>query len=296
LACGLLKYQRVVKKGHVKKFKHFVSVFVFVFSPNLLFSAVHSQKSQAVSYQAPLKLFFKKQSELNAPAQSFSKPDQTYETVFGGLDAQIAIQYHDQWGAHEQNLPYRSSSWRGEFLTNQVQNGSPTYDWQARENFAKQVFRMRVERGVREYLKQIKASQAIAKAQGALESLREVSVPVSSGSSESSGKSSGRLQVGYDLLSDSSKVEYVGGPVDMGFYKNGILSQFENSNTALMQVSSEVSPEIGRLSLSAPLSGTHIQTSLSKQLSSQIAASVSAQQSLKPGVDSSYYWNMAFSF
>lgn len=296
MACALLLYQFVVKQGNVKQFKHFAIVFVFICSSNLVFSAVRSLESQTVSYQAPLKLFFKKQSELNAPAQSFSKPDQTYDTVFGGLDAQIAIQYHDQWGTHEQNLPYRSSSWRGEFLTNQVQNGSPTYDWQARENFARHVFRMRVERGVREYLKQIKTSQAIARAQGALESLRQVSVPVSSDSSESSGKSSGRLQVGYDLLSDSSKVEYVGGPVDMGFYKNGVLSHFSDGNTALMQVSSEVSPEIGRLSLSAPLSGAHIQTSLSKQLSSQIAASLSTQQSLKPGVDSTYYWNMAFSF
>lgn len=270
-----------------------VIAFLFFFlTPSFVFSAIRPGVSYQSSTEAPLKLFFKKQSELNAPPQSFSKKAQSYETLFGGLDAQIAIQYQDQWQSHEQNLPYRSTSWRGEFLNNSVQSGSPIYDWQARENFARQVLRMRVERGVREYLKRIKTSKVIARAEGALESLRQVSVPVSSGSSQSAG----RLQFGYDVLSDSSKLEYVGGIVDMGFYKNGILSNVSDGNSALMQVSSEVSPEVGRLSLSAPLSGTHIQTTLSKQLSAQISASVSSQQGIKRGTESSYYWNMAFSF
>lgn len=265
---------------------------LILLTPSVLFSAIRPGVAFQSSSEAPLKLFFRKQSELNAPPQVFSKKDQSYETLFGGLDAQIAIQYQDQWSSHEQNLPYRSTSWRGEFLNNSVQSGSPLYDWEVRENFARQVLRMRVERGVREYLKRIKTSKVIARAEGALESLRQVSVPVSSASSSPSG----RLQFGYDVLSDSSKLEYVGGRVEMGFYKNGILSNINDQSTALMQVSSEVSPEVGRLSVSAPLSGTHVQTTLSKQLSSQISASISSQQSMKRGTDSSYYWNMAFSF
>lgn len=260
--------------------------------PSFLGAAIRPAETRSAAIQSPLQLFFKNQKDLNIPAQAVAKTAPAYDSLFGGLDAQIAIQYQDRWRTHEQNLPYRSSSWRGEYLTNSIQNGSPVYDWEARENFARQVLRMRVERGVREYLKRIKTSKIIARAENALESIRQVSVPVSS----SSSKASGRFQFGYDVLSDSSKLEYVGGWVDMGFYKNGILSNIQDQSTALMQMSSEVSPELGRLSLSAPLSGTHVQTSLTKQLSQDITTSVSTQQSLRKNGEATYYWNMAFSF
>jgi hypothetical protein len=150
---------------------------------------------------------------------------------------------------------------------------------------------MRIDQGVREYLKNMKQSETLAKAQGAIEALQNVSIS----SSEESG-SKAQLRLGYDLFSDSSKLEYVGGIVDFGVYKNRMLSNPTDGSSAQMTVTKDLGEDVGRASVTVPLSAENIQTSISKQLSSTVATSLSSTQPLKTRQDSSYYWNVAFSF
>lgn len=215
-----------------------------------------------------------------------------YNAYFGNLDGKISLLYREQWGFHDQNLPFRSSSWRGEFISNSAASGTIVYDWQERESFAKQVFRMRIEQGLREGLNSLKRSEVVAKAQGTLDSLRDVSITTA----QQSDGSKAQLKLGYDLLSDSSKLEYVGGSVDVGIYKNRMLSNPTDQSSALMTMSTGLGPLLGRASVSMPLSAQQIQTTVSKQLSSTVATSVSSTQPLKAQQNSSYYWNVAFSF
>ncbi|MFM8268754.1 MAG: hypothetical protein ACKN9V_01085 [Pseudomonadota bacterium] len=198
-----------------------------------------------------------------------------YNNYFGSLDNKIATIYHEQW----------------------VQNSSTPFagannDVESREVFAKQVFRMRIDQGVREYLKTLKPTNFVAQTQGALSALQNVSIL----SNSSAQSSKAQLRMGFDLISDSTKLEYVGGTVDFGIYKNGILAKSAASNNTVMTVTKDLGPSVGRASVVVPLTAEQIQTSISKQLSPSIATSVSSSHPLKPRQDSSYYWNVAFSF
>lgn len=235
-------------------------------------------------------LFYETSKQLVTKQQEVEPADQVYKTYFESLDSRITLLYQAQWQNHEQTLPFRSTSWRGEFISNSAQSG--TYDWEARQQFAQQVFRMRVDQGIREAAKTLKNSHFVAKAQSAIEALKEVSVPVSSDSK----KSSAQLRMGYDLITDSSKIEYVGGAIDMGVYKSAALAEPGNSSRTLMNVSSDLGPQLGRASLSVPFSAESVQASLSKQLSPTVSTSLSSTQPLKTKQESSYQWQLAYSF
>ena len=263
-----------------------IKILILAFSSSVL-AAIHSPEK--MSQKSPL--FFEDARQLVTKTQNQKPEDNVYQTYFGGIDNRIALLYQDQWGHQEQNLPFRASSWRGEFISNSVNSGTTTYDWQERQRFARQVFRMRIDQGVREYLKNMKQSETLAKAQGAIEALQNVSI---SSSVESGSKA--QLRLGYDLFSDSSKLEYVGGIVDLGVYKNRMLSNPTDGSSAQMTVTKDLGDDVGRASVSMPLSADHVQTSLSKNLTATIATSLSATQPLKTRQDSSYYWNVAFSF
>lgn len=237
-------------------------------------------------------LFFENSRQLVTKKRPQENQENLYNAYFGGVDNKIAILYQEQWGHHEQTLPFRSSSWRGEFISNTVASGASTYDWEERQRFARQVFRMRIDQGVREYLKTIKQSEFVTKAQGAIESLQNVSI---ASASEDSGPKA-QLRMGYDLLSDSSKLEYVGGVVDLGVYKNGMLGNLSDTRSTLMTMTKDLGTNLGKASVTVPLSAEHIQTSLSKQLTPTVATSLSSTQPLKSKQDSSYYLNMSFSF
>jgi len=256
------------------------------FSSTALAAFHHSPKN---SYQSPL--FFENAQQLVTKPQSREPEDNLYQTYFGGIDNRIALLYKDQWGQQEQSLPFRASSWRGEYITNSVNSGTTTYDWQERQKFAAQVFRMRIDQGVREYLKNFKQSATLAKAQGAIASLQNVALT----SSKETG-SKAQIRLGYDLFTDSSKLEYVGGAVDLGVYKNRMVANPTDGSSALMTMTKDLGSSVGRASVTVPLSADHVQTSISKQLSATIATSLSSTQPLKARHDSSYYWNVAFSF
>lgn len=276
------------RKGPLK-LTFFVKFFwVMMACASSAWAAIHQPSKP---YQTGIR-FYEHSSELVTKQPETKVEDVVYRSYFEGVDGRITTLYQDQFSQHEQNLQFRSSSWRGEFISNSISSGGVQYDWQVREQFARQVFRMRVDQGIRETLKTLRQSPAIAKAQGAIESLQNMSVPVSS----SNGRPAGQLRMGYDLYSDSSKVEYVGGTVDLGVYKNGLLSSPGNMQATLMNVSSDLGASVGRGSLSMPLSGDNIQASISRQISKSVSTSISSTQPLKARQDSSYYWQMAFSF
>ena len=250
--------------------------------------AIHHPKKP---YSAP-SLFYENSRQLVTKQSEPSKEDEVYQSYFQGSDGRIAVLYQDQFEHHEKNLPFRSSSWRGEFISNSIQSGSVQYDWQVREQFARQVLRLRLDQGLREYAKTLSQSKLIAGATNALEALQNVSVNVES----EDGESSGQVRMGYDVLSDSSRIEYIGGAVDIGIYKSQFLGAPGNMHATLMNVSSELGPELGRATVSMPLSGETVQTSISKQVTTGIAASISSTQPLKANQSASYYGQVAFSF
>jgi len=264
-----------------------IQILVLCFSGGA-FGAIHPNMGS--HQKSPL--FFENARELVTKPQTQERSEGFYNAYFGNLDGKISLLYQDQWRFHDQNLPFRSSSWRGEFISNSSASGSVTYDWQERENFAKQVLRMRVEQGVREYLKTFKHSDIVAKAQGTIESVQNMSIA----STTDSKGSKAQLRLGYDLFSDSSKLEYVGGAVNLGVYKSKTLSKPTDQSSAQMTVSTELGETLGRASVSVPLSAEQVQTTLSKQLSPTVATSLSSTQPLQPRQNSSYYWNVAFSF
>lgn len=276
----------VRRKEQRVKIAFFITSFIF------LGGIADSSWGAIPSRQKPYRgaLFYENSKQLVTKHKEVEPADHVYKTYFESLDSRITLLYQAQWQNHDQNLPFRSTSWRGEFISNSAQSG--TYDWEARQQFAHQVFRMRVDQGIREAAKTLKHSHFVAKAQSALEALKEVSVPVSSDPK----KSSAQLRMGYDLITDSSKIEYVGGVIDMGVYKSAFLADPGNSQRTLMNVSSDLGPELGRASLSVPFSAETIQASLSKQLSPSISTSLSSTQPLKTKQESSYQWQLAYSF
>ncbi|NBX91724.1 MAG: hypothetical protein EB078_07205 [Proteobacteria bacterium] len=236
------------------------------------------------------KLFYKHSRQLVTKENQASSTGSVYQNYFEGIDGQITLMYQNQWNQQEQTLPFRATSWRGEFISNSAQPG--TYDWEAREQFARQVFRMRLEQGIKEYSKSLKRSNFISKAQGAIDALKDVSVPVST----KDGKPSAQLRLGYDFITDNSKLEYVGGVVDLGIYKSASLAEPGNTSRTLMNISSDLGADIGRASVSVPLNAENIQASVTRQLSPTLSTSVSSIHGLKESQDTTYRWQLAYSF
>ena len=257
--------------------------------PTCAYGAIHrpNRPSHQIAY------FYNKSEELVTKQQNQTQAeDSVYRSFFGQPDHQISMIYQDQWAQHERNLPFRSSSWRGEFLSNSVTSGTVLYDWQVREQFARQVLRMKVDHGVREYLKTFRGSAVVSKAQNTLEKLQNVAVPIG----DSTEQSRTQVRLGYDVFSDSSKLEMVGGTVDVGLYKSALLSNPGSLENTVMTMSSDLGAQVGRASVSVPLSAENIQTTLSKQISPSVSTTLSSTQPLNGKQDSFYQWNVAFSF
>lgn len=208
----------------------------------------------------------------------FEEQDKFYKEYFSKTDKQISDIYLSRWQYHDQQVPYAMTTWRHEHLS----IGSLDYYSRAphekdvRQEFAEQVFRMRTDAGIRAFLYNLK-SPTLAKVaksyQKTMDAIRSYPLRLSNKKDSKSGE----FRIGYDVLSDSTKFEYVEGPVEAGLYHPALIGGFITHSRpgweiTTLNVSSNFGKEAPKATLSAPLSANTVEASLSKALSPSVSA------------------------
>lgn len=154
--------------------------------------------------------------------------DLFYQKYFSKLDPGIERAYQDRWKYHDMQLPYALGSWGFEHLSLGSLNTSnfTQPEWRVRQDFAQQVLRMRFQSAVREFLSGVTLPQTIRHAQNtvhAIDSLKNNAVSIGGGGE---GRTPVHMRFGYDIVTDSSKLELVRGSTTLGVYHPQLFTSF----------------------------------------------------------------------
>lgn len=240
-------------------------------------------------------------NSLMAQRTDYEDPDKFYKTYFGKTDAQVKSMYESQWRFHEMQVPYAITSWRYEHLSIaslDFYDRAP-YEWQVRQEFAAQVLRMRLDSGIRAALYEVKnpiLTKSYAKFKNTMEQINNYPLRLSNKKDSKAGE----LRLGYDVLSDASKIEYVQGVVETGIYHPKLVGLITNQyswTNANVRLSTNLGAQVPRVSLSVPLHRNTVEGSVSKSLSNSVSASLATAQPWKDQNSShSYTAQIAYSF
>lgn len=236
-----------------------------------------------------------------AQRTDFEDPDKFYRTYFGKTDAQVKSMYESQWRYHDMMVPYAMTSWRYEHLSIaslDFYDRAP-YEWDVRRGFAEQVLRMRIDSGVRAALYEVKnptLTKSYAKLKNTMDQINNYPLRLSSKKDSKAGE----LRLGYDVLSDASKIEYVQGLIETGLYHPKLVGLMMNQmswDSANLRLSTNFGGTNPKASLSVPLHRNVVEGSVSKVLSDSVSATVSTGQPWKDrSASHSYNASVAYSF
>lgn len=231
----------------------------------------------------------------------FEEVDSFYRDFFGKLDPEIEQSYKNRFWYHETQVNYGLPWWRREVIgfASVEGFGRGPFEGDVRKDMATQVFRMRVDAGVRAALYKIK-NPSIVKAtktfQNTMSQINNYPLRLSS----KPGSKAGEFRIGYDVLSDNSKIEYVQGIVEGGLYHPqlfGFVTRQKSWDIANLSLSTNIGNAYPKATLSLPLHQNTIGGTVSKSLSETVSASVRTDQPLKDqNQPHSYYAEVAYRF
>jgi len=149
--------------------------------------------------------------------------DKFYRDNFAGADEAIRLTYYDRWNFHEtQNSFYRAQGGQAHLdIASMSRPGVGPSEIDARKEFASTAFKMRIDATIRAFLASDKG-KGVRRAQQVVESLKAQTVRVSN------EPTAAEIRMGYDLLSDSARLEYIKGTLGFGAYQTTFLNSFTN--------------------------------------------------------------------
>ena len=244
-------------------------------------------------------------AEMSAPIHlvqpsPLSGEDDFYRDYFSSNDNRIARAYLDRWSFHNQQ---RTAGWSAgdprhvDIGSLDFYNNAPR-EVDVRRGFAEQVLRIRFDYALRAYFRPDGRGTGIKNAEKALNSLRNQAVKLSS---SPSNRSTGELRFGYDVFTDFSKIEFVGGTIEGGLYHTFLLSAMagarSNGRPVYAQVVAKPGPGLPVPSLRYRFDNRTIEASVAKQITSNVTgAVVSTQPTLNNGVETSYGMTLSYRF
>lgn len=144
--------------------------------------------------------------------------DKFYRDYLAGADEAIRLTYFDRWQFHEMQSTYHqphSSDVHMDIATFTLSDVGPQ-EAQVRAEFARTAFRMRLDALFRKFLTTDKG-RTIRQAQAVLNNLKAQSVRVSEAAEAA------EIRLGYDVISDSSRLEWIKGSAGAGLYHGTFL-------------------------------------------------------------------------
>ncbi len=149
--------------------------------------------------------------------------DKFYRDYLAGADEAIRLTYSDRWRFHEtQSSFYRAQGGQAHLDIGSFSRPSigPS-EADARKDFASTAFKMRLDATFRAFLASDRG-KGVRRAQQAIENIKAQTVRMSD------EPSAAEIRMGYDLLSDSARLEYVKGTLGAGAYQTTFLNSFTN--------------------------------------------------------------------
>lgn len=215
-----------------------------------------------------------------APAD-YAHDGKAYDDFFGKADKQIQKEYESRWQFHEQQMQWASLSYRDEFFSigSMDYYGRAPRESEVRAGFASQVFRLKVDSAIKEYLAAPERAKEFKAAKQTLDAINNVSIGVPGGS-----KQSGEFKLGYDVFNDSSRLEYVGAPIEWGIYHPSFLSSLSGA-AKNVQITTRLSARPGQklpgMHVSHALRSDNFRASLTKDLSSSVSSELGTTQPVR---------------
>jgi hypothetical protein len=222
--------------------------------------------------------------------------DKIYRDYFAGADEAIRLTYLDRWRFHELQSAYflqRSNQVHLDIGAISNSNVGPL-ESDVRNEFARTAFRMRLESAFRQFLAHERAA-GVRRAHKAVENLKAQNVRVSDepGAAE--------IRMGYDVLSDTSRLEYVKGTLGAGLYHNAFLTAVSGSRpfseSLSLRVWKDFNNGLPSPYLSYAVGGRYVEAGLSKYFQPTVRGEVIA---VKPtagsGASDSVLLRMTYTF
>lgn len=220
--------------------------------------------------------------DLNSPR--FQRPsdlltsDQIYQKYFGKGDSELFESYRSgAWGWDERYRPYypwvsRSLLVDSNFFFNQRVDLD-------RSSRARDIVRSRIDHFIRTYINGWKHPKPVRAVQMIAEKTKNVPIAISS-----ENKRAGEIRLGYDILSDSSRIEYANGPIEGGIYHPELFAAATGTKPKLgltsVSLNSNFGQEAPRANLGLPLTLQYLLASISKNLSPVVSLQISKRQPL----------------
>lgn len=258
-------------------------------------SNVHAREASLAGKVKPLP------KHLFAQRSQFEEQDSFYKTFIAKTDNQVTEMYKSRWWYHETQENYGLTATTDEHInfasTNNFGKGEKESD--LRSGLATQVLRMRIDAGIRAALAEVK-NPKIQKAQKGIKQAMDTMNNYPLRLSSKPGSRAGEFRLGYDVLSDSSKIEYAQGLVEAGVYHpkfSGLVTQQQSLEIANLSVGTNFGGTAPKATLSMPLHRNSVEASLSKPLSDVVNARLTTGQPLRDqSVAHRYEAQIAYSF
>ncbi len=221
-----------------------------------------------------------------------------YDSYFSSADAGFQKNYEDTWRYHESRLPFESHNWHGEFYQMGTLNaaGKSPMEAQVRSGFAQGYLRVRLNDAVKNaFAPKIAISaemkKTVQQVQRKMEQVKNTTV------SFTKAPEGPKLQFGYDVLTDFSKVELIAPAWGFGIYQHRLsaaLGGTATADTLVLQVRGSLGKDLPYAAVTYRPRMSIWEGSLSRALSPTLSASISTAYVFLPAsVDSSYGMSLA---
>ena len=296
---GCLGYMRMRNVCHIFVAKLLVLIPIFILASDLWADDGYPNSLEGVAFTpqcsinkecSPALAFLKRPSD-------YKDDDAFYREYVAPSDARIAREYMDRWRYQEMQILYASTTWNYEHVSIGSQDvlGRGQYDGDVRRQFAQQVLRIRTDAMIRNYFAPNDRAAEIKSAQRALNSIKNVPLKISK------DEHGGEFHFGYDVFSDSTKLEYLQGPVQAGFYHPHLIGALTGSARKIDALNLKMSARTGvgmpTANVSYSMNGAAIEGSLSEPLSPVVVAELVSRQPIRDQtIQHSYGFRVTYRF
>lgn len=207
---------------------------------------------------------------------------QLYNTFFANKDVDIFRMYIKTW-----------PSYNDAFITTNLYNtasNSPTSEIEKRKLFAEKVLKMRIDSAIKQYFSSRDTPHELRKIHETIDKAKNQAIYISK------NPHSPMLQLGYDIINDIFKIEYINGSFICGIYHSKFIGETTNKNIIFLRLSYQLLKYImGRVNM--PLSNDYIEINVSNKFSPLVEGRLRTIQPLKnKQIHQQYLLGLSYNF
>jgi hypothetical protein len=228
--------------------------------------------------------------------------EQYYQKYIGKNDEKIRSLYLSEWEHQDKELSKSPNTTASYHITPGF-DPIPRREDKLRFALAQNALRVRLDTMINSYAADIKDFKGVTEVrqvqqvlQNTLEKVKNQSLRISE-----NNERAGEFRMGYDVITDNSKIEYVKGPVEGGLYHPALVGAITGSkpkfDIASLSLNTNLGSDNPRAGLSLPLHRRWVVTTLEKQLAPTLRAGFSKETPLKaPAYEHIYRFQISYTF